>query len=337
MKTTLLTLVLAALILTPAFCQEETTPTKKSQRNSRVNIDESAIKLEFVAITNIRRLREINRVLQQLHGRSIRVMSEDGSYRYAHNLQSFGNSIILYDEANMVAKMKSPLARLDVAEQTTHRFKRSLAVKEYKVRFITIGDAESALRSFRRRIDVSTSASQQSEQNITLVYNRGIVVMRDTNDHIEKMLAVLQRIDQPKAQFMISCQLIQGAQDEVGDRLDKLIPNELRQMSPYKHFRSVASGVIRVSAGGRQPISLSMNGADGVTARLSFQPTSYDAEGGSLALDNIVLKFTKAIANSPPSGQSFSTSTSIKNNDYVVIGAFGDNPVFAVLQLIPLK
>ncbi len=255
----------------------------------------------------------------------------------------FNDSIAIYDNAEMMTRIRMTIARLDQQEELKPAPNQELTVAEYQPRFISLDDARSALAPFSRYIpNASFNRSQlpannsQVNRNVTTLAGRGVLLIRDREELVAEMLTVLKKVDQPKAQFLISCVLIQGDKNAEDDRLSRILPKELSSMSPHKKFKMISSGAIRVTAGSGRIVTLSMEGADSVKSWLSFTPTSFDPQTGTLGLDRIKVEFEK-VTLGKRARQSFETAASITKDDYVVIGAFGDNPVFAVLHLIPAK
>ncbi|MFT7617315.1 MAG: hypothetical protein ACI97A_000951 [Planctomycetota bacterium] len=356
MKLTLIACLVGAIIMAPGFAQTQTNPNNSTAAGTAASKKEepaipgTLMKLEFLNIADGARRQEVLGMLDRLYGRNIRV-AEGKSVRIVSNLQMFGDSIVLYDIDSMIGKIKDTFAKLNQTRVPKVIVNEELVVREYKPRFISTSDAYSALAPFARDIDVeprknsrlrASVNSRQRKRNVTILNERGLIIMRDTASHLDKMLAVLKSIDQPKTQFMVSCMLIQGSKsaddDKIeGERLKKILPSELRDISPYKNFQMVSSGVIRVAAGNGKRVTLSMSGSGQVTANLMFIPTSFDPKSGTLGLGEVSVDFRKTAPNGTRTQQAFETTTTIQMNDYVVIGAFGDNPVFAVLHLIPVK
>ena len=336
MKRSFVTFVLVALIALSATAQEETSKKKTSHKP----ILASSLKLEFIKIENENRLGAIANMLERLHGRQIRVQDQSGAIRFVRNIDIYGESIVVHEVPEYIPRIKTTISRLDIPVRPQPvSTKSGLVTFKYKPNFISVYDARDALAPFKRMIRVSKLGASNPQQaaNYTIVDSSGVVIIRDTKDQVMKMADILERIDAPKAQFMVSCMLIQSTKDGNDERAAKMIPSELKTMSPHKNFKTVASGVVRVAAGSGQTVRLSMTGKKNLQAKLSFNPSSFDSKSGSLGLSNVAVEYTAYDDVGRKVRQSFSTSTTIKFGDYVVIGAFGDNPVFAVLNLVQLK
>ena len=330
-------------LLAPGQKKETGKPETVGAPPHSATVDAAELALELVPVSAGADIHQLTNTLHGLFGRRLRIVMEDGSQRSARNISIYGRSLILQDTPAMIGKIKKTLVLLQQENRSAAR--DDLVVVEYKTRFISIHDANNALEPLSRRVATSSPGMVGSPGvirttgNISCLNERSPLIRRDTQDQVDRMLALLKRLDQPKAQLLISCTLVQGTDGAEEARATKLVPEELRSLSPYRKFHIISTGVLRTTAGPGNKAELSMMGGRGESARISLQPTAWDPNTGTLALANVNVNIQSIKNAVEPANtrQTFSTSTSITRDEFVVLGAFGTNPVFVILKLTEVK
>ena len=329
-------------VLVPAQEEGAKKPQTTVSRSSAATVAAADVVLELVPAGIGPEVHELVSILDSLYGRRLHIIMQDGSFRSARNISVYGKSLVLQDTRDMVADMKKTLALL--RQENRLGTEDELVVVEYKTRFISVHDARKALEPLSRSVrsatrSVSSLRNTQRTGNVSHLNERSVLVLRDTRDQVDRMLALLKRLDQPKSQLLISCTLVQGSNGPEQPRATQLIPEELRSLSPHKTFHIIATGVLRTTAGSGPQIELSMRRGPGASTSISLESTASGKNSGTLALANVNVNIQSTEDDKKPgvTQQSFSTSTSITRDEYVVLGAFGTNPVFVILKLTEVK
>jgi len=93
----------------------------------------------------------------------------------------------------------------------------------------------------------------------------------------------------------------------------------LERLVPAKHYHLELSGVLRGSASGKMTVEDAFR-----AMHIALEPASFSTQDGTLTLANCRFEYQK---------RAFSTSATLRKNEYTVLGAAGEQPVFLVLRL----
>lgn len=273
---------------------------------------------------------ELRKLAERLHGRNLWVI-ERGGYeaRPIENLQAMGDTIIIYDTEEYATRLGQALHDMDrsmgeqAAEPTPPR-SVTYSVVEWTPRHLTLDSAFSALRPFQRQAMITDSAGVTSQvPNLAMLNETGQLVMRDTTDQVQQMQQLLERLDQPEPQVLITCLVIRGTRD--ADSANPGVPSELSQhlsnLVPYDNFLLESTGVLRTGVLAKE-ISIDMDGR----FRLLMRSEAYDGDTGTMTVRCEFLAKPNHLE----------TRTTLTAGEYVVLGASGYEPLFVVLQVKPL-
>jgi len=259
---------------------------------------------------------------RRLYGRELWVAERGGlDGPPVTNLLRMGDTIIIYDTEEHARAIGEALHAIDGQLARPQR-NDAVTVAEWKPRHIALESARQALGSFMRQTSVRDETGRYTDvQNISVLQDRGQLILRDTPDQVQQMLALLARLDVPETQALLTCMVVRGRRDMGGS--DPGIPAELAQhlgqLVPFQEFELVTIGVLRTSTLARD-VTLRMDDE----YRLSLESDAYDAEAQTI---------TARCAFQDGGNQSLETHTSLRAGEYTVLGAAGREPLFAVLKI----
>jgi hypothetical protein len=277
------------------------------------------------------------KMLEGLHHRQYFARNEDGSVvgPYA-NIETFGELIVLHDTPAQLRGLEATLAGLEqsLAGDAAQAAVAQLHVQEYVPRHQSINNLQRALDSFRRTVSndsPSAGGPPMQVQNVTALQDPALLVLRDTPENVAAMLALLERLDVPAPQVLLTCVLLRpldGVPAESGDELSPELVAGLRALVPYDAFGQVGLAALRVAVVPGRELSVFGNYSGGRQFRLMLQPSGYDAAGGLLTLDRCRFKAAD--------GEELETGLTLRTGEDTVLGASGEAPLFVVLRVTPL-
>ena len=186
------------------------------------------------------------------------------------------------------------------------------------------------------------SDRESNYPNLSVARERGLLVVRETPDRLKEIHELLKRIDTPKPQVLITCQLIRGGKDIEAGALTGELYAHMEKLVPGFRFDQVGFGMLQsaVVPGGMVSLKLDTNYGD--SYELSFQPVALEQETGTLSVANCTLfKQRRQAQGAVHAGDSrvrvFSTDTMFRGNEYTVLGASGMDPIFVVVRVVPVK
>jgi hypothetical protein len=259
------------------------------------------------------------------------------------NLSRLGGSIVMYDEPAYVARMLSSLQALD--KPPVQGDADALVVREYAPRYISLSSAGDALQPFQRRYESGGGATHTVRDNVSYLRERNQIVLRDTEENLGRMQDLLQRLDVPEPQALLTCYLVQADPSGDGAGLPKDLLANLGRIVPQFRFRSLGFALLQTSIAPGRNLSLRIDGGPEVGFDLSFSPVAYDPSTASLSVQNCILQrdqYTAVTRDGVTERQRagdrrlFSTNTVFRGGEYTVLGATGAEPVFLVVRLTPV-
>lgn len=260
------------------------------------------------------------------------VRNEDGSISGpVDNVRGFGHSstLVIYDLPGQIERITAILADLERATADNGSQSEALQVAEYTPRSVSVDSLDSALRPFARVIAVPGT---QGVPNITLVEEPARLVLRDTPDNVEQMLACLERVDVAAPQFVVKCWLLGASEkDTPGDLPPELVDN-LRRLVPHGRFEPVSMALLRASLGAGQKQQLRgefRRGGEKERFELELIPGGFDSRTQALSFERCAFEAT--------TGQQFATAAVVGLGEYVVLGAAGSEPLYVVLRVMPAQ
>lgn len=265
-----------------------------------------------------------------LYGRAIFV-AERGGYEAdsIDNLHSVGDALLIYDDQANTERLLAGLQVLDRPSAQVPDARPALTTATWAPGYISLDSAFEALGPFRREIVVDANTSDaRLQENLSLLGDQNMLVLRDSGPQVEQMLALLASIDRPEPQLQVWATVVYavaGANlraDNTAPPAPAELTNELKRLVPFEHFFTASMGLVRSSARSEQ-IRIETDKGD----ELHLRPEAFDAKTGTL---------TTLIHFDGAGDFDFETRTSITAGEYTVLGASGQQPLFLVLRIEPL-
>lgn len=224
------------------------------------------------------------------------------------SLRQLGDSIVLYDTKERVQRARELLARLDVARPESRAQKTAV---EFRPRFVSLRTAEAAVEAF---------------VGVSMVEERGLIVLNSRPEQVDAALALLKRIDAPEKQVLITCQLVEVGGAQQGPPLTKELVDNLQKLLPGNLFAQTGMAMLKASVSGKSHISLQLDTASR-TYLLTFKPVSFDEASGALTITDCML--------SEDGRQLFRTNTVLRGGEYTVLAATGATAQLLVVRVTP--
>ena len=255
---------------------------------------------------------------QQIAGSERTIHEVQGTeYHHVSNLFAFGDSVMLYDTPEAVASLSAMLTKLDLAYRASNH---EDAVVSVPIRHLSQDRLSELIPTF-------------FDGQYTYIAERSTVLLNGWVEDTTRVKTIIEDLDQPAPQVLLSCYLVRGTNDVGAD--DKRIPLELaKHLSPLLSYNSLqlySRAVLRTAAHpatGHIELWMEPEAAER-SGVLQLSPGSFDAESGTLTLDRCTFGF--AYEGDDPS-IVFTTSTSIRSGEFTVLGATGMAPMFVVLR-----
>jgi hypothetical protein len=205
---------------------------------------------------------------------------------------------------------------------------------EVRPRYVSIETIVSALAPFERQVSFcSNGRIAWSTQNVSQVPDAHMLVLCDSKDRIEQMQKLVDQIDRPQPQALVSVTLIR-ASDKNDPNLPKELVENLRRLIPYDSFEPISTGVLRCSLATGQQCELTMDLEEKGQANFNFIPAAFNPDTRELTLTQCIfnLQLGPDRPNAPASTHSFTTNLTFQSGQYIVVGAVGLRSVFVVLR-----
>lgn len=313
-----LLLGLALSVAPPAFAQDGT-----AEQDSRL-VHTRELVTHFMTPQHLD-ARQAADLAMKIYGRNFYVVEHGGfQSNGVSNLHVLGRSILIHDTEERAQAIGQALHALDIQAQDEVDAQPSLGalrILGWTPRHIDLQSAWNAIS--HRRAEVVARDDRGAGvtlQNLTLMDGLGRIVIQDTPDRVASILAVLEAVDVPDPQLLLTCLILAGTDDAT--RADPELPADLAQdlsrLVPFDHFERVAFGAVRTS-GRAESIELQLN----ESFRLRLEPDAYDdAEG-------IMTARVRAMGDRA----GFDARTTLAADEFTVIGAAGEQPLFTVVRL----
>jgi len=246
------------------------------------------------------------------------------------NLRLTNTGILVYDEASAANKLLAQLVYLD--ESQAPPTSSAYAVLEYQPRHVSASGLMEGIRPFMAGISSTPGGRQSNSMNVSLMSERGTIIIRDLPQRAEEILATLKRLDQPAPQIMVVCQVIRGVNIKTENPVADDLQKQLRQLLAHESYAVVANGMLRGSTTSNTTMELKMtaSGESGVEFNFKMRVGAFDPETGALDMESCELNMFD-----PSSGNHdlFRTATTVYSGEYAVLGVTGAEPLFLVVQL----
>ena len=236
-------------------------------------------------------------------------------------------------EEEQARKLK--YSRLDqdpIVEHTYH------AKNVSKAALLTVRD------SFLHYVDVlDANGTKLSFYNCSVTEKPLTFLIRDTQDHIDKILKRLEDIDRPAPQIILTAYLLSPTgyfEHPSKVAVPKELASNLANLTPYDAFDQLAMSSVRAQVGPDRSVAYSFNSVAG-TFRLELKDMTFDETKRLLAVRSTTLRKSNGLISreSEASWVVLQSAFSASENEYAVIGLTGDNdePILLALrfQMIP--
>ncbi len=307
----ILALWLAVPILAPRAAAQERLVNRPVEEPGLVGLAE--LVLEQYAVKNVDP-EELATLATALIGRQFRV--KENPAVPILNLRQLGRSIVVYDTKPQVERTLAFLAKLDPAGTPDTDVKTIFESIEYRPRFVSLDTAQSTAKSIL--VEVS------------LVEERGLLMLRGSREALERTRALLARIDVPEKQVLLTLQLIDVGESARGLTLPRELNDNLQRLLPEVAFAQVGMAMLQTSVRASIPVSVEIE-STGKRYRFSFLPVAYDEASGSLSVAHCTL--IEQLDGGPR--ELFSTSTVLRGGEYTVLAATGATPRLLVVRVTP--
>lgn len=265
---------------------------------------------------------EVFQLARELYGRWLHLSERGARGQPVFNLQRLGGSLLIYDLPDQAAFIKQRLLELDAQAALASADQRSepvIQTVEWSPRHVSVDTAWRAIAGMQRTVVTNDAAGMHAQSpNITRAEGANMIVLRENAERMATLKALLDRVDQPEEQLLITCMVIAATDGEAeGPALPSTLTDDLSALVPFETFSMLSMGVMRSSVRSER-IELNMDNA----WQLRMEPEAFDSAQGRLTAK---VAFQGA-------GQSFETRTTIGLGEYTVLGATGREPIFAVIQ-----
>lgn len=259
----------------------------------------------------------LSNTLNQLFGDGM--ISENGESRRVRAV-AFESAIVVSGPQPYLDRAIELVSELDLTASHEPRSEVQV-VREYQLHHLTLDDARQALLPLVR--------PGHSSDNISFVYSRGCVVVRDTQERVDELVGLLERLDIRRPQVLLRSYLIRGVEGAGDSRVPQEVTESLKQLVPYSNFELVSFGMLRSDVGSEMGMT---DATDDAEYRMRLDPESYDAENRRLQFANCRFDITRREGESHTTRQ-FATSASLNADEYTVLGGVGADADFLVLHL----
>lgn len=207
-------------------------------------------------------------------------------------------------------------------------------------RYVPISTIESALQPFQRQVAFTQDGKNPwLTTSITQIAETQMLVICETRERAAQLKELVEQVDRPQPQAVISVMLIQAADSGHPSNLPGDLTDNLHALVPAESFQPLSTGVLRASLANGRTCDLQMDLGVRGNWSLHFTPEAFNPETGEITLAEcqFSLQLAPERANEPQTNQSFTTNLIFKAGEYVVLGAVGVKPVFIVVRAEILK
>ncbi|TAH37454.1 MAG: hypothetical protein EYC70_10820 [Planctomycetota bacterium] len=266
---------------------------------------------------------------------------------YVSNLVTLGDTILVYDTPQAAQRIVQDLREFDELLAEELQKPPDYLLMEYRPRGLSLNSLNQALSPFHRSIEVYDALGNgMSFDNVSVVEENGLLVLRDEPEMLRQMKDLLDRIDRPVPQVMLTCYVLRGptsGEQAPGQAIPAELQRTLQALLPGTTLVAEALGMLRTTTAAGKELAFNMDGLavarteDGTQYRRSYRlllnTGAFDANAGILNLE-----YCSFSLSDPMEGdrEVFSTSTTIHSNEYAVLGVVGAQPLFIVLQGKPV-
>jgi hypothetical protein len=320
---------LLALLGVPLSAQDAPSPPPEAMPTYDVN----QIVLEYVPLpngVNDDALTSVTRLFRRL----VLVRNADGSVRGPiSNMDCTDDGVFVYDTPVYVKVVRDALGKAEAGVSRSPE--AELLTEIYAPRFVAVERLYGALEPLRRKVLEAGAPGMPPEDHDNVVSQKSppLLVLRDTEEHVARMRELLERLDQPPPQALLTCWVVRARGTETDPGIPAELADNLRRLLPYRGFQLLTTVVVRTSVLAGEEPSLSGSwhreqedgSADSGVFTLKLRPNGLDQEARRISLDRIEFQ--------SEDGPRFDTSAVLDFDEYTVLGAAGSEPLLVTLQI----
>ncbi len=340
----------ALLLATPALAQQAEAPQQEQWNGKPVfSIEEGQLQHfvpEHVSVN------ELYHVAESMIGRSFHVREQGMNSTPVANISTLGQNLIVFDTPAHMRRILETLHALDVARKGSAPSMQPLSTMEYRPRYVTLDSITNVLRPFARQVQqVDANGNHWAAHNMSVLEDRALLIVRDTESNLKEIAGLLERVDVPEKQVLLTCYMIRGKEQADSKGLPKELTANLAKLVPQYQFESIGFAMVQTAASPGRTLQLRTEGGEEEVYELEMRPSAFDSETNSLtlercvvakhefqAVEQVVLDGTVTLRpQRVGTTELFSTSTVLYGNDYTVLGATGKEPVFLVIRSIGIE
>lgn len=291
---------------------------------------------------------ELLNVAEDFFGRQLLVSIAEGEKpSLVFNLRRYNNSLIVFDTKEQVTRILEGLRELEKISLGVANRESAIAanmvkldparlyeVSSFRARHVSLETLGRALTPFNRFLEFRDEWGHSNRQpNVSMIEERGILILREKAEKLAAMRALLESIDQPTPQVMLTCMLLRATETESESKLPKELSDNLAQLLPDQSFELLTTNFLRSSTAVGESITMELDsGHQHFNYSLLLRFSSFDQSSATLNADRC--EFLEI--NGGNKRSIFMTNTSLNSNQYTVLGAAGRDPLFVVLRVTVL-
>ncbi len=274
---------------------------------------------------------ELQRAMQQLDPPASGRPGPGGAIIAVPYYTVFGETLLVkHREEEMPATLET-LRRLDQAYVGESEWQGpTLEIFHYQVRHVPLNSVLSGLRgAFQQPAQQSGRGAPPS---ISTIEDRGMVIFRGSPDDVKEVSALIETLDVPLPQLLITVYIIEGTSEDKADfRVPADLARDLSALVPYEAFNIVSMGILPSDT--VSPMEMEAMFSDQVGEfKLQMYPQAFDPETGALTIGKVEFR-ASSNKNGVRNHRQFTTSTSLRRGQYTVLGAVGADPIFVVAEM----
>ena len=261
--------------------------------------------------------RDLTTVASQLYGDRLAAINDSGEAQFVAHFIALGNTIVVQDTKPRIARIVETLMEMDMAQAGQSRPKPVLERMEYSVRHAAVQSIASALDSI-------------SNLAYWPVTEKRMLVLKGSQEDLSAAKALIAKLDVPVPQVTITCHLIRGSSEaRPAGQLPRELTENLARILPMPAFEMLSVNAVQSTVSG-STIELTSQAKQDIAYTVRLVPTAYDAQSKHLTFSNCYFLLQMAGRD-----HVLQTSLTLGQGEYVVLGAFGDDPIFVVLRMVP--
>lgn len=247
----------------------------------------------------------------------------------------YGETLLVTDTRTEMANTLALLGELDANYREAKPGPggaTEIELYAYSVTHVSMRTVQNPLNQLFQGQQVAGRGAPEPRPSISFVEENRQVLVRGTRAQIVAAMEVLKSLDVPQPRVMLSCYLISGAPaEENDDRVPADLVRDLSALVPYKGFELLSAASLPSDTNGRISLEVKLESGDGEMT-LQMDPVAYDKVSGTLTLGDVRFYLSQGDGKQNNTKQ-FTTSTSLHQGEYTVLGSVGATPVFMVIKM----